>query len=143
MPDVPAVAEKTVGSMLVQVLDMYPSVPVFLAGKSFGGRMSSQFASKNDIDARGIIFYGFPLHAPGKADRQRGEHLKTVKVPMLFLQGTNDALANLDLIMKVCSELPDATLLTFEGADHSFKIKGKEAIDDLADATVRWINKFV
>jgi len=143
MPDVPAVAEKTVGNVLAQITEKYQNVPIFLAGKSFGGRMSSQFASKNNVNAKGIIFYGFPLHAPGKADIQRAEHLKNVKVPLLFLQGTKDALANLQLIEKVCKELPSSTLVTFAGADHSFKIKGKEAIDDLADSTVQWIDKIV
>ncbi len=140
MPDVPAVAEKTVGQMLSQTIEKYPRVPVFLAGKSFGGRMSSQFASKNAISAKGIIFYGFPLHAPGKDGIERAEHLKNVKIPMLFLQGANDALAKLPLIKNVSSNLPLSTLVVFEGGDHSFKIKGKEAIDDLADATVRWID---
>ena len=100
MPDVPAVAEKTVGSVLAQITEKYRTVPVFLAGKSFGGRMSSQFASKNDVNAKGIIFYGFPLHAPGKADIQRAGHLKNIKVPLLFLQGTKDALADLQLLKR-------------------------------------------
>lgn len=140
MPDVPAVAEKTVGSVLAQVATKYEGVPIFLAGKSFGGRMSSQFVSKSDVNAKGIIFYGFPLHAPGRADIQRAEHLKAIKIPMLFLQGANDALANLQLIENVCRELPSSTLITFAGADHSFKIKGNEAIDELANATAQWID---
>ena len=140
MPDVPAVAEKTVGRMLAQTAEKYTQIPIFLAGKSFGGRMSSQFASKNDVSASGIIFYGFPLHAPGKEGVQRAEHLKDIKIPMLFLQGTNDALAKLPLIESVCKQLTSSTLVVFDGADHSFKIKGKEAIDELADATVRWID---
>ena len=143
IPDVPAVAEKTVGSMLAQVIEKHKGVPVFLGGKSFGGRMSSQFISKNRTDVRGIIFYGFPLHAPGKAGTQRAEHLAHIKVPMLFLQGTNDALANLQLMTEVCGELPSSTLVTFDGADHSFKIKGKEAIMELAKASAEWIEKIL
>lgn len=143
MPDVPAVAEKTVGAVLTHVKENYANVPVFLAGKSFGGRMSSQFASKNEISASGIIFYGFPLHAPGKPDILRAEHLKNVKMPMLFLQGTNDALASLPLMESVCKQLSSATLVKFSGADHSFKIKGKEAIDELVEATAQWIDKIV
>ena len=86
--------------------------------------MSSQYvANKNPSGVNGIVFYGFPLHAPGKPDNQRAGHLKSIKIPMLFLQGTNDALASLPLIEKVCEELPSATLVKFEGADHSFKIK--------------------
>ena len=143
IPDVPAVAEKTVGSMLAQVLEIHEGIPVFLGGKSFGGRMSSQFISKNKTDVRGIIFYGFPLHAPGKAGVQRAEHLANIKVSMLFLQGTNDALANLQLMNEVCSKLPSSTLVTFDGADHSFKIKGKEAIEELAKASAEWIKKIL
>jgi predicted alpha/beta-hydrolase family hydrolase len=139
MPDVPAVAEKAVGSVLKHAVEKYAELPVFLAGKSFGGRMSSQFASKGDVKASGIIFYGFPLHAPGKPGNERAAHLKNVKVPMLFLQGTNDTLATLPLIEDVCQALPMATLATFAGADHSFKIKGKEIIDQLVVATVQWI----
>jgi len=87
----------------------------------------------------GLIFYGFPLHAPGKADMLRAEHLKEVKSPMLFLQGTNDALASLPLIEKVSSGLTSATLVKFEGADHSFKVKKADLINELALNTAQWI----
>ena len=143
MPDVPAVAEKTVSRVLDQVSENHQGVPIFLGGKSFGGRMSSQFISKNETDVRGIIFYGFPLNAPGKDGVQRAEHLSNIKVPMLFLQGTNDALANLDLMKQVCGQLSFSTLVTFEGADHSFKIKGKEAIEELSKASAEWIEKIL
>ena len=143
MPDVPAVAEKTVGTMLTQVAENHKGIPVFLAGKSFGGRMSSQFISKNRTNVKGIIFYGFPLHAPGKAGIQRAEHLTNIQVPMLFLQGTNDALANLELMKEVCDKLPTSTLVTFDGADHSFKIKGKEAIEELAKSSAEWVEKIL
>lgn len=141
-PDVPAVAEKTVGAVLAHVQETFAGKSIFLAGKSFGGRMSSQFVSKkNPSGVKGIIFYGFPLHAPGKPDIQRAEHLKSIKIPMLFLQGTNDALASLPLIEKVCSDLPSTTLVKFEGADHSFKIKKVEVISELALNTLQWAVK--
>jgi predicted alpha/beta-hydrolase family hydrolase len=144
MPDVPAVAEKTVAEVYAHVSDIFSGTPVFLAGKSFGGRMSSQFVSKNNPrDLRGIIFFGFPLHAPGKPDTQRAEHLKAITCPMLFLQGTNDALANISLIEKVSSALPRATLIKFDGANHSFKVKSKELIDELAVQTSQWIQKIL
>lgn len=139
-PDVPAVAEKTVGAVLRHVSESYNDTPIFLAGKSFGGRMSSQFVSKNNpIGLTGLVFYGFPLHAPGKPDMLRAEHLKEVKIPMLFLQGTRDALASIPLIEKVCSSLSSTTLVKFEGADHSFKVKKGELINDLALNTAQWI----
>ena len=144
MPDVPAVAEKTVAEVFANVLEIFSGTPVFLAGKSFGGRMSSQFVSNNNPpDLQGIIFYGFPLHAPGKPDAQRAEHLKAIASPMLFLQGTNDALANISLIEKVSSSLPGATLVKFEGANHSFKVKSKELIDELAVNTCQWIERIL
>jgi predicted alpha/beta-hydrolase family hydrolase len=141
-PDVPAVAEKTVGAVLAHVQEAFAGESIFLAGKSFGGRMSSQFVSKhNPTGVNGIIFYGFPLHPPGKPDIQRAEHLKSIKIPMLFLQGTNDALASLPLIEKVCASLPSATLVKFEGADHSFKAKKEELISELATNTLQWAVK--
>lgn len=141
-PDVPAVAEKTVGAVLAHTQETFSGIPVFLGGKSFGGRMSSQYISKNMPEGlRGIIFYGFPLHAPGKSEIARGDHLKSIAIPMLFLQGTNDALASLPLIEKVCKGLPSATLVKLEGADHSFKIKKSVAMPDLAGITAQWMEK--
>jgi uncharacterized protein len=139
-PDMPAVAEKTVGIVSEHVQKLFPGVPLFLGGKSFGGRMSSQYISKKNPDKiKGIVFYGFPLHAPGAPSMDRAEHLKNVHIPMLFLQGTKDTLADLSLIEKVCSELPTATLVKFEGADHSFKVKKSELIQPLASNTAKWI----
>ena len=141
-PDVPAVAEKTVGAVLANTLEVFSGIPIFLGGKSFGGRMSSQYvANKNPSGVNGIVFYGFPLHAPGKPDNQRAGHLKSIKIPMLFLQGTNDALASLPLIEKVCEGLPSATLVKFEGADHSFKIKKADAMNDLISNTWKWMKE--
>lgn len=141
-PDVPAVAEKTVGAVLAYAEEIFSGTPIFLGGKSFGGRMSSQFVSKQKpIGLKGLVFYGFPLHAPGKSEIARADHLKAINIPMLFLQGTNDALASLPLIEKVCKGLPSATLVKFEGADHSFKIKKSVAMPDLAGNTAQWMEK--
>jgi uncharacterized protein len=139
-PDVPAVAEKTVEVVSTYVQKLFPGVPLFLGGKSFGGRMSSQYISKKSPEGiKGIVFYGFPLHAPGAPSIERASHLKNVRIPMLFLQGTKDTLANLSLIENVCSELPTATLVKFEGADHSFKVKKSDLIQPLASSTATWI----
>ena len=141
-PDIPAVAEKTVGAVLANTQEVFSGIPIFLGGKSFGGRMSSQFvANKNPSGVNGIVFYGFPLHAPGKPGSERAAHLKSINIPMLFLQGTRDALASLPLIEKVCEELPSATLVEFEGADHSFKIKKGDALNDLILNTSKWMEK--
>lgn len=139
-PDVPAVAEKTIAAVLATAAGLTVGVPIFAAGKSFGGRMTSHHFSKTTPSyIEGLIFYGFPLHPPGKPTTMRAAHLNTVKIPMLFLQGTRDALADISLIGEVCSKLPLAKLLTFEGADHSFKQGKKNFIDELTAATDAWI----
>ena len=143
-PDVPAVAEKTVSMVLAHAKESFPNVPIFLGGKSFGGRMSSQFFSKKHPEGtQGIVFYGFPLHAPGKPGVDRAEHLKSINIPMLFLQGTRDALAVYELIERVCADLPTAKLEKVEGADHSFKVKNTEAVDELAFQTHKWIESII
>lgn len=139
--DPPPVAHKTIEAAIAHAHSSYPSLPLFASGKSFGGRMSSQYlATHHNAPAKGIIFYGFPLHPAGKPSIERAAHLKDVAMPMLFLQGTRDTLATVDLITSVCASLPKATLITLEGADHSFKAKKENNINTLAKATVDWIN---
>ena len=90
-----------------------------------------------------IIFYGFPLHPPGKPSIERAEHLNRVKSPMLFLQGTKDELAKWDLVEEVCSSLKKATLIKIEGANHAFKAGKQDILSLLADTTKNWIEKKV
>ena len=143
-PDLPAVAHKTVEAAFHHANKKFPALPLFASGKSFGGRMSSQYLSDNPSpEVKGIIFYGFPLHAPGKPSTERGEHLKKVKQPMLFLQGTKDELAKPNLIEEVCSQLPNATLIKIEGANHAFKAGKQNILPLLATYTKDWITKFV
>jgi uncharacterized protein len=100
-------------------------LPVFAGGKSMGGRMASMAAAEGGLPVSGLIFLGYPLHPPGRPDRLRDEHLAAVEVPMLFLQGTRDALARLDLLRPVVERLaPRAELVEVEGADHSFRRPG-------------------
>ncbi len=141
-PDFPAVAEKTVEMVLEYAKDLGKEYPIYASGKSFGGRMSSQRMSKDGLEyVKGLIFYGFPLHAMGKSGTERAEHLKSVKPPMLFLQGTKDRLATPDLIEEVTDQIPNAELQFFENADHSFKVKKEVLIEPLAQATSKWIDK--
>lgn len=144
-PDSPAVAHQTIAAAIDKAIELYPSLPLFVAGKSFGGRMSSQYLSTDQRkDVTGMIFYGFPLHPAGKPGIERAEHLKDVKVPMLFLQGTKDTLATWDLIETVCRSLKKATLIKLEGADHSFKAgKKKDMMPLLNEATVDWVKKLI
>lgn len=141
-PDVPAVAHKTIEAAVNKANELFPTIPLFVSGKSFGGRMSSQYLSiHKPTIVKGIIFFGFPLHPAGNPSIERAEHLKEVNVPMLFLQGTHDTLAEWSLIEELTRKLPLATLVKFEGADHSFK-KGKEnLIPMLANESNEWRKK--
>ena len=141
-PDMPAVAHKTIEAAIAKARELAPTLPLFASGKSFGGRMSSQYlAAQNDKAVKGIIFYGFPLHPSGKPSIDRAEHLKQVEQPMLFLQGTRDELATWDLIEPVCNSLKRATLVRIEGADHSFKAGKKDIMSLLVKETHDWIKK--
>jgi len=139
-PDSPAVAHKTIEAAINKAHELFPSLPVFASGKSFGGRMSSQYlATQQAADVIGIIFLGFPLHPSGKPSVERAEHLKSVIVPMLFLQGTRDELASYHLVEEVCASLPLATLITIEGANHAFKAGKQDLMPLLTDGTRSWI----
>lgn len=141
-PDTPAVAHQTIKAAIDKAKKLFPKLPLFVAGKSFGGRMTSQYMSTDHNDAvKGIIFYGFPLHAPGKPSIERAEHLKDVQSPMLFLQGSRDEFATWKLITKVCSKLPLAEIVKIEGANHGFKAGKRNVIAELASITGDWINK--
>jgi predicted alpha/beta-hydrolase family hydrolase len=120
--------------------------PILAGGKSMGGRMTSRAAAAEPLaGVSGIVFLGFPLHPAGQPGTSRAEHLSRVRLPMLFLQGTRDALADLTLLRPVLEGLGDrATLHVVEGADHSFHVlkrsgrTDEQVLDELADATVRW-----
>jgi predicted alpha/beta-hydrolase family hydrolase len=109
--------------------------PLWVGGKSMGGRIASMMVADGDLDAAGLVFVGYPLHPPGKVDRLRDEHLARVKVPMLFLQGTADPFARWDLLQAVVKRLGrNATLHRVEGGDHSFRVRGRPK-DDAGTAT--------
>ncbi len=140
-PDPPAVATRTVEAAVGKAGELFPKLPLIAGGKSFGGRMSSTYVSEKQPEiVRGLVFFGFPLHQPGKPSIDRAEHLYPVRVPMLFLQGTRDALADLPSIKKVCKNLSKPTLLIFEGADHSFRAGKEYLIPKLADAVAGWMS---
>jgi predicted alpha/beta-hydrolase family hydrolase len=144
-PDSPAVAEGTVKAAVDLATELAGGIPVVAGGKSFGGRMTSGAAAKSLPGVRGLVFLGFPLHPPGKAATERADHLDSVQVPMLFLQGTRDQFARLDLISTVYRRLePRATLHLIDDGDHSFNVpkrsgrSSSSVIDELADTMVRW-----
>lgn len=141
-PDLPAVAHKTIAAAIEEAKQAYPGLPLWLSGKSFGGRMSSQYLAAHPNDnITGIVFFGFPLHPPGKPSIERADHLKKVNAPMLFLQGSRDELAAWDLIEQVCGSLKKATLKRIEGADHAFKAGKQDVISLLASETADWLKK--
>jgi uncharacterized protein len=126
-----------------------PGVPIIAGGKSMGGRMTSEAQAGEPLpDVRGLVFVGFPLHPPGKRSTERADHLANVELPMLFLQGTRDALADLELLGKVLEGLGTrATLHVLDGADHGFHVlkssgrSDQEVIEELADRFVDWLPK--
>jgi len=120
-------------------------LPLFTGGKSMGGRMTSQAQALEPLPGvRGLAFVGFPLHPAGRPGVERAEHLSRVEVPMLFLQGTRDELADLALLQGVLRSLPRATLRVFDDADHSFRVRKKsgrtdaQIIAELAQAFAEW-----
>jgi len=142
--DSPPVAHATVEAAINKARALNPKLPVFVSGKSFGGRMSSQYLSLHpDSSVKGIIFYGFPLHPSGKPSTDRADHLKELKIPMLFLQGSKDTLAIWDLIETVSKSLRKATLVKLEGADHSFKAGKKDIMSSLVNETDKWVQKIL
>jgi hypothetical protein len=139
-PDTPAVAHQTIAAAITHAHETFPALPLFAAGKSFGGRMTSQYLSaESRSEVKGIVFYGFPLHPAGKPGIDRAEHLKGINVKMLFLQGTRDDLASWDLIESVCASLPKASLVKIEGANHMFKAGKKDTMSLLVEATRNWV----
>ena len=148
-PDSPAVATATVAAAVRAAWEQAPDLPLSAGGKSFGGRMTSQAAADGLLTGvRGVVFFGFPLHPPNKPGAKRAEHLKQVTVPMLFLQGTRDTLADLTLLRPICIDLgARATLHVIETADHSFHVlknSGKsdgEVLRELAQTTAAWMLK--
>jgi hypothetical protein len=146
-PDPPQLAHAAVRAAVAAAAQAQPELPLFAGGKSFGGRMSSQAQAKTPLNGvRGLVFVGFPLHPAGKPSQERAKHLAEVKIPMLFLQGTRDALAELPLIEPVCQSLGKrATLRLFADADHSFHVPAKsgrkdaDVLAELLDITADWI----
>ena len=134
VPDAPSLLTATTRAAVRTAAERAPGLPLLAGGKSMGGRMTSQAAAQEPLrNVRGLAFVGFPLHAPGKPGIGRAEHLARVGVPMLFLQGTRDQFAQLDLLRPVCEKLgPRARLHIVEGADHSFHVLKSSATDDAA-----------
>lgn len=146
-PDSPAVAQAAIRAAVAEAARQMPGVPLFAGGKSYGGRMSTQAQAAEPLPGvKGMVLVGFPLHPAGKPSTERAAHLAGVKLPMLFLQGTRDGLADLDLITQATASLGKrATLHIVEGADHAFHVlvrsgrSDAQVREELLDTMAAWM----
>jgi predicted alpha/beta-hydrolase family hydrolase len=144
-PDPPAIAQAAVRAAVAEARRRCPELSLIAGGKSFGGRMTSQAQAAAPLEGvRGLAFLGFPLHPSGKPSSDRAAHLADVHIPMLFLQGTRDSLAETGLIEPVVKNLSLATLHLVDGADHSFHVlarsgrKDSEVLGEILDVFASW-----
>jgi len=147
-PDSEAVLTDTVRAALAAAKKVAGELPLFAGGKSMGGRMTSLAAAKEPLDGvRGFIYFGFPLHAAGRPGADRGDHLAVIEAPMLFLQGSRDALADLKLLRPLCKRLKRAELFVIQGGDHSFHMlksarrSDDEVLDEITNKAADWMRK--
>jgi predicted alpha/beta-hydrolase family hydrolase len=147
-PDSPALAHAAIRAAVSEAAQRMPAgVPLFAGGKSYGGRMSTQAQAAEPLPGvKGLVLVGFPLHPAGKPSTERAAHLADVKLPMLFLQGTRDGLADLDLITQTTAGLgKKASLHIVDGADHAFHVlvrSGRtdaQVRDELLDTMAAWM----
>lgn len=130
-PDSPKVAQAAVRAAVAEASELVPNLPLIAGGKSFGGRMTSQAEALAPLGVKGLAFFGFPLHAAGKPSDERAAHLFDVRVPMLFLQGTRDSLADVSLLKPLVKKLGKrATLHLVDEADHSFHVPARSGRRD-------------
>jgi len=149
LPDRPPVLTAAIFAAVNVASKEAPNLPLFAGGKSLGGRMTSTAASQQPLESvRGLVFFGFPLHAPNQPGTKRADHLREVSLPMLFFQGTRDAFADLKLLRPICAGLgARATLHVIESADHSFHVlkssgrTDEDVLQELARTTSVWTQK--
>jgi predicted alpha/beta-hydrolase family hydrolase len=150
-PDSPQVAQATVRAAVAEAARLAPELPLIAGGKSFGGRMTSQAQAVSPLaGVRGLVFLGFPLHPAGRPSDERAKHLLAVRIPMLFLQGTRDALASVELIQQTVARLgKSASLRLLENADHSFHVPARsgrtdvEVRNEMLDLVAGWAKKVI
>ena len=150
-PDPPGLAHATVRAAAAEAARRLPALPLVAGGKSFGGRMTSQAQAAAPLPGvRGLAFFGFPLHPAGRPSDERARHLFDVRIPMLFLQGTRDNLADLTLLRPLIERLgARASLREFAEADHSFHVPARSGRKDaqvrgeLADALAAWTSAVI
>ncbi len=150
-PDAPRLAQTTIRAAVAEASRLAPGLALFAGGKSYGGRMTSQAQAEAPLPGvRGLVFLGFPLHPPGHPSDERGKHLFDVRIPMLFLQGSRDELADLRLLEPLLKQLgARATLKVFADANHSFHVpartgrKDSQVRAEILDAMADWIESVI
>jgi len=150
-PDPPPVCHATVRAAVAEAARLAPGLALIAGGRSFGGRMTSQAQAIKPLPGvNGLAFIGFPLHPAGRPSAERAEHLREVKIPMLFLQGTRDELAQLELLQPLIDRLgARVTLKLLQDADHSFHVpartgrKDAEVRAEMLDALAKWIEQAI
>jgi predicted alpha/beta-hydrolase family hydrolase len=150
-PDPPKLAQATIRAAVSEAMKSLPRTPLIAGGKSFGGRMTSQAQAAEPLPSvRGLAFLGFPLHPARRPSQERGQHLSDVHIPMLFLQGTRDALAETKELEPLIKELgPRAKLRLFADADHSFHVRAwsgftdSQVMEQLLNELSVWIDRVI
>ena len=147
VPDKAPVLEAHWRAMLAEAKAAFGALPLFIGGKSMGGRIASHIAAEAD-GVRGLVFFGYPLHPPGQPDKRRDAHLPRIAQPMLFIQGSADTFGNESEMQALVPTLQRATLQVIGGGDHSLKVKGgtkavEAAFDSAIDTAAAWMRDHV
>jgi uncharacterized protein len=149
VPDRPPVLEARWRDAIEAAHACFGGVPLFIGGKSMGGRIASHIAAQGVVGVSGLVFLGYPLHPPGRPDQRRDAHLPNITAPMLFVQGTRDAFGTTDEIRALLPRLQNATLHEIPGGDHSFKVSGRGApkpeavLNSALDFVAQWISTLI
>lgn len=146
VPDRAPVLEAHWGQLLEEAQSELPTLPLFIGGKSMGGRIASHIAAQGVEGVKGLVFFGYPLHPPGQPEKRRDAHLPDIKEPMLFIQGAADTFGNEAELTALVPTLSNATLHIVPGGDHSFKVRGgakavEAAFADVIDTAAVWVMK--
>lgn len=148
VPDRAPALETQWRRMLDEAHATFDLLPIFIGGKSMGGRIASHIAAQGVANVRGVVFFGYPLHPPGRPDQRRDTHLPAIAEPMLFVQGSRDTFGSEDEITALLPSLQRASLHVIRGGDHSFKVPGgaraqQPAFDEAMTAATAWMKSIV
>jgi uncharacterized protein len=142
MPDKPPVLEATWREAIAEAAATFGGLPLFIGGKSMGGRIATQVAAGESNRLRGVVLLGYPLHPPGRPQQRRDAHLPAIDLPMLFVQGSRDTFGTAADIAALLPSLRKATVHEVAGGDHSFKVSGKkDTLEPIMDTVAEWIRQ--